>query len=344
VGHQGMIGDVKPLIIAEVAQAHDGSLGIAHSYIDAVAKVGCDAVKFQTHIAGEESSPEEPWRVNFSYQDKTRMDYWRRMEFSPEEWAGLKTHAEDKGLFFISSPFSLAAVDLLKSIGVKAWKVASGETSNLRLIEKMAETKLPVLLSSGMSSYNELDLAVEMVKNMGAPLGVFQCSSKYPTPPSEIGLNILRELTDRYSCPVGLSDHSGKIFAPLAAISRGAHFVEVHVTFHEDMFGPDTVASLTIAELEQLVAGARFIAKALSSPVKKDEIEQDFDSMRGMFQQGLVAANDIAEGEELTRENLTFRKPCKGIPAKEFFEVIGSRASCPIRKGEFIHQNQVIQR
>ena len=125
------IGKGQPVfIIGEIAQAHDGSLGAAHAYIDAIANTGADAVKFQTHIAEAESSPRERWRVNFSYQDKTRFDYWKRMEFTLEQWKGLKKHAEEKGLIFLSSPFSSEAVEILERIGVSAWKVASGEVNN----------------------------------------------------------------------------------------------------------------------------------------------------------------------------------------------------------------------
>src|SRR4030095_1630017 len=150
----------KCLIIGEVAQAHDGSLGMAHAYIDAVANAGADAVKFQTHIAAAESTPGEPWRVKFSRQDTTRYDYWKRMEFSEEQWRGLADHANGRGLLFLSSGFSPEAVDLLERVGVPAWKVGSGEVSNPPLLAKMARTGKPVILSSGLSDWDELDAAV----------------------------------------------------------------------------------------------------------------------------------------------------------------------------------------
>lgn len=121
------------MIVAEVAQAHDGSLGMAHAFIDAVANAGADAIKFQTHIAAAESAPHEQWRVKFSYQDATRYDYWRRMEFTPDQWHGLKRHCDARGLTFLSSPFSVDAVDLLTQVGVAAWKVASGEVASFHV-------------------------------------------------------------------------------------------------------------------------------------------------------------------------------------------------------------------
>ncbi|MBW2435620.1 MAG: N-acetylneuraminate synthase family protein, partial [Deltaproteobacteria bacterium] len=186
------IGEDQPcLIVAEVAQAHDGSLGMAHAYIDAIADAGADAVKFQTHIAAAESTPQEPWRIKFSQQDATRYDYWQRMEFSEAQWLGLKDHADERGLIFLSSPFSLEAVDLLSRIGVAAWKVPSGETSNTPMLDKMIKTGLPVILSTGMSTLDEIDGAVNRIKDGGVSLVVLQCTTAYPCPPEKIGINLI---------------------------------------------------------------------------------------------------------------------------------------------------------
>ena len=141
----------KTFIIAEIGQAHEGSLGILHSYIDAVSKTGVDAIKFQTHIAEAESSIHEPFRVKFSYEDDTRMDYWKRMEFSTEQWAGIKEHCDKCGIEFMSSPFSCAAIELLDKLEMKKFKVGSGEVSNFLLLEKIKQTGKDILLSSGMS-------------------------------------------------------------------------------------------------------------------------------------------------------------------------------------------------
>src|SRR5262245_50738383 len=194
------IDTAKCLIVGEVAQAHDGSLGLAHAFIDAIAAAGADAVKFQTHIAAAESTAAEPWRVRFSPRDETRYDYWKRMEFSAEEWHGLKRHADDAGLAFISSPFSIEAVDLLERVGVAAWKVASGEASNVPMIEHLLRTRVPVMLSSGMSPLAETDAAVERVQRAGVALAVLQCTSAYPCPPERVGLNLIPFYRERYRC------------------------------------------------------------------------------------------------------------------------------------------------
>ena len=164
------VGKGQPcFVIAEIAQAHDGSLGAAHAYIDAVAGTGADAIKFQTHIAEAESSPGEPFRVRFSYQDKTRFDYWKRMEFSREQWNLLAEHARDRGLIFLSSPFSETALSLLEEIGMPAWKVASGEIATKRMLEMMAMTGKPLLLSTGMASWRQVDETTSWFQEWGAP-------------------------------------------------------------------------------------------------------------------------------------------------------------------------------
>ncbi len=139
--------------IAEIGQAHEGSLGILHSYIDALSSTGVSAIKFQMHIAEAESSEYEPFRVKFSYEDATRFDYWKRMEFTLEQWKGIKKHCDEVGLEFLCSPFSNLAVDWLEEIGVNRYKIGSGEVNNFLLLEKIAQTKKPIILSSGMSSF-----------------------------------------------------------------------------------------------------------------------------------------------------------------------------------------------
>ncbi len=325
------------LLIGEIAQAHDGSLGMAHAYIDAIAAAGAEAVKFQTHIARAESSAQEPFRVRFSQQDETRFDYWKRMEFTEEQWAGLAQHARDKGLLFLSSPFSEEAADLLQRIGVPAWKIASGEANNPLLFERIAGSGLPVLLSTGMSSLEEIDQVVAWIKQRGLPLAIFQCTSKYPSPPEALGLNMLSVFRQRYGVPVGLSDHSGAIYAGLAAVTLGASLLEVHVTLSREMFGPDVPVSVTTAELRQLADGVRFIERALANPLDKDAAAQEMQSMRQTFNKALVARRDLQAGHRLSRADLTARKPASaGIPAQRLEEVLDKPLQRDLAEGEFI--------
>ena len=319
-----IIGSGNPaFIIAEIAQAHDGSLGAAHAYIDAIAKTGADAIKFQTHIADAESTPQEQFRVPIFPQDATRYDYWKRMEFSAEQWAELSRHAIDRGLVFLSTPFSMEAVDLLVRLEIPAWKIGSGETSNLPLLDRVARTGKPVLLSSGMSSWSELDEAMDCIQTAGGSAALFQCTTSYPCPPEQLGLNVIKELRERYGCPVGLSDHSGTIYAGLAATTLGVNMIEVHAVFSKESFGPDVYSSVTTSELAQLVEGIRFIEKAVEHPVRKDDEAEVRSELRMLFGKSLVAACDLPLGHQLRANDIVLKKPGTGIPAKRLTEMVG---------------------
>jgi N,N'-diacetyllegionaminate synthase len=310
------------LIIGEIAQAHDGSVGFAHAYIDAIAAAGADAVKFQTHIAAEESTPGEPWRVKFSKQDESRYAYWKRMEFTEPQWRELKAHAEERGLLFLSSPFSVKAADMLARIGVSAWKVASGEVRESSTFERMASTGLPMYVSTGMSSLDEVDDAVRRIRQRKIPFLLMQCTTAYPCPPAQVGLNLIPLFRERYGCAVGLSDHSGTIYPGLAASALGIAALEIHVTMSREMFGPDVVASVTTAELGQLVEGIRFIEAMTQHPVSKDRMAEELAGVRALFTKSIVARTDLPAGTLLTLDHLAFKKPGTGIPEQRVTSVL----------------------
>ena len=215
------LGSGRCLVIGEVALSHDGSLGLAHAFIDAIADAGADAVKFQTHIAEAESTPAEPFRVAFSKQDASRYDYWVRMAFTEDGVAGARR----------ALPRARRAVHLVAVLdrgrgtaGARrpaVWKIASGEVSNTRLLDRVLETRAPVLLSTGMSPLAETDAAVARVKARGVPVGVLQCTTAYPCPPERMGLNLMPFYRERYGCWVGLSDHSATIYPGLAGRGDG---------------------------------------------------------------------------------------------------------------------------
>ena len=322
------------LVIAEVAQAHDGSLGHAHAFIDAAAKAGADAVKFQTHFADEESTPADQWRVKFSRQDATRMDYWQRMEFTPEQWQGLFDHCGDAGILFLSSAFSPKAVDLLEKLGMAAWKVASGEVTNIVLLRQMIATGKPILLSSGMSTWDQLDAAVEWVRMGGCELMTFQCTTEYPTPAEKVGLNVLGELQARYQVPVGLSDHSGTIYPGLAAAACGAQAVEVHFCFSKQAFGPDIPASLDLDDLKRLCEGVRMIESMRRNPMEKEAIAAEKAELRTLFGRTLVAAQEVSAGTVLGPEHLALKKPGGGLGPDAWDSVMGLRLKRDLAKNE----------
>ncbi len=332
------VGDGRCFVVAEVAQAHDGSLGLAHAYIDAVARTGADAIKFQTHIAEAESTPAEPWRVKFSRQDASRFDYWKRMEFSLEQWRDLHAHAREAGLVFISSPFSRQSADLLLEIGVPAWKIASGETTHGDLLDYLIETGLPIIVSTGMSYLTEIDRVVEQIQGKGSPLAILQCTSVYPCPPEKIGLNLLASFRDRYQCHVGLSDHSATIFPGLAAATLGADMVELHVTLSREMFGPDVSSSVTSAELAELVRGIRFVETMAANPVDKDGLTDELREMRSLFTRSIVAARDLTVGQVVRADDLALKKPGSGLPESYMAKVVGRSLRRAVRRDELLSE------
>lgn len=331
----------ETFIIAEIAQAHEGSLGLAHSYIDALAETGVNAVKFQTHIADAESSENEEFRVNFSYEDSSRFNYWKRMEFTLPQWEGLKKHCEEKGMEFISSPFSIAAVELLEILNVKRYKIGSGELSNYLMLHKIAQTRKPIILSSGMSDWKELDEVIKFLKPFGNNLSLLQCTTAYPTPPELWGLGAINEMKKRYQVPIGYSDHSADTSACIAAVTLGASILEFHVVFSHQMFGPDAKASLTIEQVKQLVSGVRKIETALQHIHLKNDAS-GFATLKTMFGKSLAVNKHLAAGHVITIDDLESKKPGnKGIPAKLFLSVIGKKLKHDLLQWSFLRNDDL---
>ncbi|MDC3390520.1 N-acetylneuraminate synthase family protein [Flavobacteriales bacterium] len=333
---------MNPYIIVEIGQAHDGSLGTLHSYIDAVSKTGVDAIKFQTHIADAESSPQEPFRVNFSYEDKTRFDYWKRMEFTFEQWIEIKKHCDEVGLEFISSPFSVAAVDLLEKLDVKKYKIGSGEVTNYLMLDKIAKTGKDIILSSGMSNFNELDDVFKFLSAYNNKISVLQCTTQYPTNPENLGLNVITELKNRYKVPVGLSDHSGKIYPSIAATTLGAEILEFHAVFDRRQFGPDSKSSLEIDEILTLVEGVSYISSAISNPIDKNK-NSEFHDLKKIFEKTLSLNKSKRQGEIIKLEDLEAKKPAlMGVSASDYNFVIGKKLARDLKKWDFINKSDLI--
>jgi N,N'-diacetyllegionaminate synthase len=337
-----IIGDGYPIfLIAEVAQAHDGSLGLAHAYIDAAADAGADAVKFQTHIADQESTVDEPFRIKFSKQDASRYEYWKRMEFTAEQWVGLAEHAKEKNLIFLSSPFSVAAVQLLDKLDVPAWKVGSGEFRSEELLSSMIKTGKPVLYSTGMSKWDEIDSVVNFFKMQSHPLVLFQCTSMYPTSSESIGINVMNEFRTKYNCPVGLSDHSGDIFSSLLAAANGANIIEAHITFDKRMFGPDVPASLTVDQFKFLAEACKEFHKMTSNPVDKDRIADQLSQVRDLFMKSIAPAYPLEKGTILTEQMLLAKKPGTGIPFSNKNMIIGKRLIKSVNPDKLIRWDDI---
>ena len=268
------IGPGQPcFIMAEIGLAHDGSLTQAHAYVDAIKRAGADAAKFQCHLG----DPTTEWRVTLGWQrNETRQEYWERTAFTAEEWHGIAAHCRDLDLEFVCSPFSAKSVPFLDGL-VRMWKIPSGRVADDALLSAVAATGKPVLLSTGMSTARESQNTLERLLGAGCPVGLMQCTSAYPTPPERVGLS-------KVGLWKGLSDHSGTPYAGIAAAALGCQVLEVHVCFSRDQGGLDTAASVTTAELKQLVEGVRFVEAAMK-PIDKDVEARELAPMRRVFMQ-----------------------------------------------------------
>jgi N,N'-diacetyllegionaminate synthase len=314
----------RVLVIAEAGMNHDGSLGNAIRLAETAAECGADAVKFQLHDARAETTRDAPSPPYF--QHESRWEYFERTAFTDEQWARLKAACDAAGIAFLCSVFSVEAVDRLERVGMQRYKIGSGEVTNLDLVRRVAATGKPVLLTSGMSSWAELDRAVEAAGN---DVTLLQCTSAYPTPPERVGLNVLAELRDRYGKPVGFSDHTVGNYAAFAAVALGATVVEKHFTLSKELYGPDAALSMEPDELEDLVEGIRDIEAMLASPVDKDDLEP-FTEMKRVFEKSVVSVADIPAGAMIERDMVAAKKPGTGIPAARIAEVIGRTARTDI--------------
>jgi N,N'-diacetyllegionaminate synthase len=309
-------------IIAEIGSVHDGSIGNALCLINAAAESGADAVKFQTHIAEAETVRDAPAPPFFP--DEPRFDYFKRTAFTFEQWKQIKNRCDERDILFLSSPFSEKAVDLLEELGIAEYKIPSGEVTNLPLLKKIARLHKPILLSSGMSSWDELDAAVALIRNNHNQLTVLQCTSEYPCSYEHVGLNIMLEMVQRYRLPVGLSDHTLTPFASYAAVTLGACVIEKHFTLSRRMHGSDARHSLEPHEFADMARGIRAIETMTNSKVDKNDLA-DVGHMKGIFEKSIVARRTLARGTVLTEEDLDFKKPGTGISAARWEALVGRR-------------------
>jgi N-acetylneuraminate synthase len=313
----------KRMIIAEAGSVHDGSFGNACALVDMAAAAGADVVKFQTHIAAAETLRDAP--MPFYFKGEPRFEYFERTGFSFEQWVKLKQRCHERDVLFLSSPFSGQAVDLLERVGPDLYKVPSGEVTNVFLLERLAATKKPVVLSSGMSDWAELDLAVDILKS-SPRLIVLQCSSAYPCPPEQVGLNVISEMARRYNLEVGLSDHTLDCAASFAAAAIGATVIEKHVTFSKLMYGSDARHSMEPHEFAVFCRGLKDIWTMLDNPVNKNDLSF-YREMKTVFEKSLVAASDLPAGHRLIHNDLAAKKPGSGIPVREYKAVVGRKLS-----------------
>lgn len=328
----------KVYLIAEIGMNHEGSLGQAKMLAKAAKENGADAVKFQMHISEEETLKSAPAPSYFT--GESRYEYFNRTAFTMEEWKELKEYCAELNVQFIVSPFSIEAVRRLMEIGVDALKIPSGEVTNTPYLKYISQFSVPIILSSGMNTWDEVVEAYKILSKANE-VSVLQCTSEYPCQPEHLGLNILDELKNEFpDVRIGFSDHSDNIYSSIIAVCKGAEIIERHFTLSKLMYGPDAYMSLEPNELCDLRKAVDYACIALDGKVDKNDIT-GFETMRITFQKSIVSAVNIKAGDIITADMLAYKKPGSGIPAKRYEELIGRKAKRNITQNTMIEEEDI---
>ena len=317
-----------PLVIAEIGINHEGSFEKAIQMVDDAARVGCECAKFQCHVIDDEMIPNSVVPGNAK---ETIWDIMSRCALSEADEVRLKEHVEDRGMIYLSTPFSRAAADRLEGMGVPAYKIGSGECNNYPLIRHIAALGKPMILSTGMNDIQSVEPAVAILREANVPFALMHCTSMYPTPYNKVRLGALRDLAEAFPDAVlGLSDHSLGNYTCFAAVSLGAAILEKHFTSDPEWPGPDVPISITPLELKQLIEGTKAIKAALGGhktilPDEKPTIDFAYACV--------VSICDIQAGEDLTDKNIWVKRPGTGeIKAVDYERVLGKRARSNIAR------------
>jgi N-acetylneuraminate synthase len=333
---------MKTEIVVEVGNSHDGSVGIAISFIDMAVETGADVVKFQMHLGEHEGIEKEEFRVGFSKQDATRREYWNRINFSDSQWAMLSQYAESKDIEFLCTPFSVEAAEKLQALcKVKRWKIGSGDAPNLPFLDYLVSSNLPMIISTGLVSWDEILVIRERLMALGAweRTTLMHCVSSYPTPLEMSSLDIMDDLKE-LGCKVGLSDHSGKLSTALYALAKGIDMIEIHMTPHRKFFGPDVTSSLTVSEISSLVEYSRDFEVLANTSKTKSELFLLSEANRRLFRKGLYWLRSVSEGQFCTIGDLKFLKPSNYIDAINFEQILGKKLSQSVVENEAVMLEQ----
>lgn len=322
-------------IIAEMSANHNQDFDQALRILEAAHEVGADAIKLQTYTADTLTidSDKDYFRVagGTLWDDRTLYQLYGEA-YTPWEWQPkLKAAADDLGLALFSSPFDFSAVDFLEDMGVPCYKLASFELVDIPLIEKIAQTGKPIIMSTGMASLEEIKTAVHAARSTGAvQIALLKCTSAYPAPPEEMNLRTIPHLAQTFGVPTGLSDHTLGTVVPVAAVSVGACIVEKHFTLNREIPGPDSAFSLEPDEFKEMVEAIRTAEKALG---QVDYTVGEFESKSLVFRRSLFVVEDVKAGEPFTERNVRSIRPGHGLPPKHLKNILGRRAARNVEGG-----------
>jgi len=330
--------EVNVYIIAEAGVNHNGSFDLAKKMVDVAKDAGADCIKFQTFVAenlATKKANKADYQKKTTDQHETQLDMLKNLELTFDEFIKLSHYCNEKKIDFMSTAFDFQSMNFLEKLDVKKWKIPSGEITNLPYLIRIAKTNTPVILSTGMSTLNEVEEAIKILKRNGSKeITVLHCTTDYPTHYEDVNLSAMITMKNEFNLPVGYSDHTLGINVSIAAVALGATVIEKHFTLDRSMDGPDHKASLEPLELKEMIMGIRNIEKALGDGKKKPS-ESEKKNIE-IARKSIVASKFISKGEVFTVDNITVKRPGNGISPMKWFEIMGQTAKKNISEDEMI--------
>lgn len=325
----------KTTLIAEAGVNHNGSIGLAKRMADIAKQAGCDYIKFQTfkavNLAGR-SAEKAKYQKETTNSDESQLEMLKSLELSFNQFTELKQYCDNIGILFISTPFDLESIDFLADLGVPLFKIPSGEITNLPYLRKINSYKKEVILSTGMSTIDEIKDALAILKD--CKVSLLHANTEYPTPPCDANLSAITTLKEEFNLPIGYSDHTLGIEAPIAAVALGAEVIEKHFTLDKNMSGPDHKASLEPDELKTMVNAIRKTELMLGNGIKKPS-QSELKNM-SIARKSIIAKIPIKKGEIFTENNLCVKRPGNGISPMKWDEIIGTAAQKDYEEDDLI--------
>lgn len=340
-----LVGDGAPIfIVAEAGVNHNGDIGLAKRLIDAAKDAGADAVKFQVFKAENvvtKNAEKAKYQTKNTDENKSQLAMLKQLELDDENFRELYTYAKKNNIVFLSSAFDKESVDLLTDLRVSAFKIASGEITNFPLLKYIAEKKKPVILSTGMSTMDEIEDALKVIRENGTnDIILLHCITNYPVKKEETNLRVIETLRQRFKLPVGFSDHTFGITIAIAAAVLGAVLIEKHFTLDRSLRGPDHKASLEPNELKEMIRAIRDVEKALGDGVKKPTKEEE--RIKNAVRRSIVAKVTIPKGAAITEDMLDFKRPGIGLEPKHLNKIIGMKAKKHIKPDELVTLDKLV--
>lgn len=328
------------LVIAEAGVNHNGDLKLAFQLVEAAAQAGADVVKFQTFKAQELATTQADkaaYQKHGTGESESQLSMLQKLELTPEHHLRLIAHCKACGINFLSTAFDAVSIDLLASLNLQCWKIASGEIINLPHLRKIGVLQKPVILSTGMANLGEIEAAIDVLEQAGTSrdqITVLHCTTEYPTPLNEVNLRAMQTIAQAFGVAVGYSDHTDGISVPMAAVAMGATVIEKHLTLDRAMEGPDHQASLEPDQFAAMVQGIRAIEQALGDGIKRPTASEQANLP--IVRKSIVAARAIQAGEAFTPDNIIAKRPGTGISPMHWDLLIARNATCAYAPDELI--------